>query len=43
MVYKSKEIKSSDPNIDTSIKKLIRWLRTMQHNDPIAAKAYKVV
>jgi hypothetical protein len=43
MAYESRETKSSDPNITASIKKLVRWLRAMQHNDPIAAKAFKVI
>jgi hypothetical protein len=32
-----------NPNIIASIKKLIRWLRAMQYNDPVAAQAYKVI
>jgi hypothetical protein len=43
MAYESKETKNSDPDIIASIKKLICWLRTMQHNDPVASKAYKIV
>jgi hypothetical protein len=43
MAYESLEIKNPNPNITASIKKLVRWLRAMQHNDPIAAKAYKVI
>jgi hypothetical protein len=43
MAYSSKETKNSNPDIIASIKKLIRWLRTMQQNDPVASKAYKVV
>jgi hypothetical protein len=43
MAYESKEVKESNPNITASIKKLVRWLRAMQHNNPIAAEAYKVV
>jgi hypothetical protein len=34
---------TGNPNIIASIKKLIRWLRAMQYNDPVAAQAYKVI
>lgn len=43
MTYENKNVGVSDPNIHTSIKKLICWLRALQHNDPVASKAYKVV
>jgi hypothetical protein len=42
MAYGNKDMKASDPSMTSSIKKLIRWLRAMQHNDPVAARAYKV-
>jgi hypothetical protein len=43
MTHGNKNVQVSDPNIHTSIKKLICWLRALQHNDPVACKAYKVV
>jgi hypothetical protein len=43
MTYENKNVEVSNPNIHTSIKKLICWLRALQHNDPVACKAYKVV
>ncbi|KAF2030932.1 hypothetical protein EK21DRAFT_64343 [Setomelanomma holmii] len=42
MAYGNKDMRASDPSMTISIKKLIRWLRAMQHNDPVAARAYKV-
>ncbi|KAH7091380.1 fungal-specific transcription factor domain-containing protein [Paraphoma chrysanthemicola] len=42
MAYGNKDMRGSDPNMTTSIKKLIRWLRAMRHDDPVAARAYQV-
>jgi hypothetical protein len=42
-VYKSRESDSVNPSIIASIKKMIRWLRAMEGNDPISKKALKVV
>tara|TARA_R110002003_G_scaffold104_4_gene8206 strand:- start:3472 stop:4176 length:705 start_codon:yes stop_codon:yes gene_type:complete len=42
MAYGNKDMRDSDPSMTTSIRKLIRWLRAMQQNDPVAARAYKV-
>jgi hypothetical protein len=36
-------MESSEPSMVVSIKKLIRWLRAMQHNDPVAARAHHVI
>jgi hypothetical protein len=43
MAYDSKDMASDDPSMKTSIKKLIRWLRAMQGNDPVAAQALGVI
>lgn len=43
MTYGSKHVKSSEPSTTVSIKKLIRWLRAMQHNNPVAARAHDVI
>jgi hypothetical protein len=41
--HESTETRPSDPSTIESIKKLIRWLRAMQNNDPVAARAYHVI
>lgn len=41
--YQSREPSTVDSNILAAIKKMIRWLRAMEENDPIAAKALKVL
>ena len=43
MAYRDNDVKNSDPSMTESIKKLIRWLRAMQHDDPVAARAYHVI
>ncbi|CAG5179628.1 uncharacterized protein ALTATR162_LOCUS9381 [Alternaria atra] len=43
MTYRNREIKSSEPSMVVSIRKLIRWLRAMRHNDPVAARAHHVI
>jgi hypothetical protein len=43
MAFANNEAEKRNPDIIASIKKLIRWLRAMQYNDPVAAQAYKVI
>jgi hypothetical protein len=43
MAYANNNKEIPNPNIIESIKKLIRWLRAIQYNDPVAARAYQVV
>ncbi|KAE8837832.1 hypothetical protein PTNB73_04160 [Pyrenophora teres f. teres] len=43
MAYEGKHLAEEKPDIITCIKKMIRWLRAMQVNDPVAARAYDVV
>ncbi|CAG5138128.1 uncharacterized protein ALTATR162_LOCUS289 [Alternaria atra] len=43
MTYRNKEMESSEPSMVVSIRKLIRWLRAMRHNDPVAARAHHVI
>ena len=43
MAYESVHIKDEKDTIVSSIKKMIRWLRAMQSNDPVAGRAYNVV
>jgi hypothetical protein len=43
MAYAKNEKEVPNPNIMWSIKKLIRWLRTLQYSDPVAARAYQVI
>ena len=42
MTYRKRDTESSEPSMVISIRKLIRWLRAMRHNDPVAARAYHV-
>jgi hypothetical protein len=42
-MYQSRESDSVKPSIIASIKKMIRWLRAMEGNDPISKKAHKVL
>jgi hypothetical protein len=43
MAYRNGDKESSEPSMVVSIKKLIRWLRAMQHTDPVAARAHHVI
>jgi hypothetical protein len=43
MAYDSKDMANDDASIVISIKKLLRWLRTMRVNDPVAAQALVVI
>ncbi|KAF1832463.1 fungal-specific transcription factor domain-containing protein [Decorospora gaudefroyi] len=43
MAYEGKHLKDEKADILACIKKMIRWLRTMQVNDPVAARAYDVI
>jgi hypothetical protein len=43
MAYANNNKETPNPNIIKSIKKLVRWLRALQDNDPVAARAYQVV
>ncbi|CAN9468908.1 unnamed protein product [Alternaria alternata] len=43
MTYRSMNTESSEPSMVASIRKLIRWLSAMRHNDPVAARAHHVV
>jgi hypothetical protein len=43
MAYAKNDKEVPNPNIMWSIKKLIRWLRALQHSDPVAARAYQVI
>jgi hypothetical protein len=43
MAYANNNKETPNPNIIGSIKKLIRWLRALLYNDPVAARAYQVV
>jgi hypothetical protein len=43
MAYANNNKETPNPNIIGSIKKLIRWLRALQYNDSVAARAYQVV
>jgi hypothetical protein len=43
MAYEGKHLKEEKESIVQCLKKMIAWLRTMQVNDPVAARAYAVV
>ena len=43
MAYGENHLKDEKADIITCNKKMIKWLRAMQVNDPIAARAYHVV
>ncbi|KAI1529248.1 hypothetical protein PtrSN001C_009138 [Pyrenophora tritici-repentis] len=43
MAYEGKHLAEEKADIITSIKKMIRWLRAMRVNDPVASRAYDVV
>lgn len=43
LAYENKDMEKDYPTMTKSIKKLVRWLRALEYNDPIAAQAYKVV
>lgn len=43
MAYGNKDMESSEPSMVVSIKNLILWLRAMQQNDPVAARAHNVI
>jgi hypothetical protein len=43
MAYDSKDMSRDDESIEVSIKKLLRWLRAMQVNDPVASQALVVI
>lgn len=42
MTYQKKDKGSTQPHITVAIKKMVRWLRAMSENDPVAAKACAV-
>ncbi|KAH7410079.1 fungal-specific transcription factor domain-containing protein [Phaeosphaeria sp. MPI-PUGE-AT-0046c] len=41
--YEKRDHGKTTPDIIEAIKKMLRWLRVMEDNDPVAAKAYRVV
>jgi hypothetical protein len=43
MAYEGKHLKEEKESIIQCLKKMIAWLRAMQVNDPVAARAYAVV
>ncbi|KAJ4401842.1 hypothetical protein N0V91_007625 [Didymella pomorum] len=43
MGYQTRHVKDNNASITADIQKLINWLHAMQHNDPVAARAYHVV
>lgn len=43
MAYRAEEARTGAPPVALSIKKLIRWLRAMQKNNLVAARAYEVL
>jgi hypothetical protein len=43
MAYEGKHLKEEKESIIQCLKKMIAWLRAMQVNDPVAARAYEVV
>ena len=43
MTYRKRDMESSEPSMVVSVRKLIRWLRAMRHNDPVAARAHHVI
>jgi hypothetical protein len=43
MAYRAEGARTGAPPVAPSIKKLIRWLRAMQKNDLVAARAYEVL
>ncbi|KAI4694813.1 hypothetical protein J4E81_006414 [Alternaria sp. BMP 2799] len=43
MAYEGKHLKDEREDIMGCIKKMIRWLRAMKTNDPVAARAHDVV
>jgi hypothetical protein len=43
MVYQGMRVSGKHSDVSPYIKKLIRWLRAMRHNDPVVARAYEVV
>ncbi|KAI4947324.1 hypothetical protein J4E91_006676 [Alternaria rosae] len=43
MAYEGKHLKDEREDIMACIKKMIRWLRAMKANDPVAARAHDVV
>lgn len=43
MAYENRDMSPTEESMTVSLKKLIRWLRAMQYNDPVARRAYDVV
>ncbi|CAN9203701.1 unnamed protein product [Alternaria alternata] len=43
MTYRGMNMESSEPSMVASVRKLIRWLSAMRHNDPVAARAHHVI
>lgn len=41
--YQKRDTGKTTPEIIEAIKKMFEWLRVMEDNDPVAAKAYRVV
>lgn len=43
MAYEDKHLKDEENDLMPCIKRMIRWLRSISPNDPVAARAYKVI
>ncbi|CAN9174537.1 unnamed protein product [Alternaria alternata] len=43
MTYRKRGTENSEPSMVVSIRKMIRWLRAMRNNDPVAARAHHVI
>ncbi|KAL6710500.1 hypothetical protein ACN47E_008548 [Coniothyrium glycines] len=43
IAYEGEHIRDEEENIVKCLKKMIQWLRAMQANDPVAARAYNVI
>jgi hypothetical protein len=43
VAYQGRHTKDNNSGITADIKKMMNWLRAMQHNDPVAGRAYHVI
>jgi hypothetical protein len=43
LAYRAKSEKTDNSETILALKKLMEWLRAMQHNDPVADRAYQIV
>ena len=43
VAYQGRHTEENNASITSDIQKLMKWLRAMRHNDPVASRAYDVV